>query len=174
MAGTCENCGTSFTFFGNSSNAGNGLCLKCDGERYQRAITAEAARKAENDPILAKEKADRDALASMLVTTEIGMADMEVVERHGVVGSDVAFGAGVLKDLAVGLSNTFGGRSDTMRKLMGDTRSLALAELRHEAHLLGANAVIGVAFTVTNIGHAGGNMTLMCATGTAATVKKRA
>lgn len=172
MSGNCRNCGTKFTFLGNSSSAGNGLCVKCDGERYQRALLEEAGRIDENDPALLAEKAMSAALAAILVTTETILPDLEVAQRHGIVGADVAFGAGPLKDIAVSLSNAFGGRSDTMRKLMADTRTLALEELRREAHALGANALIGVSFTITSIG-LNGTMTLMCATGTAVTVKSR-
>lgn len=172
MAGTCYKCGVKFTYFGNASSAGNGLCLKCDGDRHQRAVLSTTKPWVEDDPIVLAEKAVETAIAGILVTTETLMPDIEIVHRYGVVGADVAFGAGPLKDISVALSNAFGGRSETMRNLIGETRSVALQELKREAHALGANAVIGVAFTVSSIGQ-GGTMTLVCATGTAATVKMK-
>lgn len=170
MADNCSNCGTKFTFFGNSAKAAGGLCVKCDADRYQRAIIAEAERMRAEDPVVLLLDALEQELAAIIVSTETILPDLDIIARHGVVGSDVAFGGGPFKDLAVGLSNMFGGRSETMSKMMKDTRAVALDELKREAHALGANAVIGVAFTVTSISQ-NGQMTLMCATGTAVTVK---
>jgi uncharacterized protein YbjQ (UPF0145 family) len=170
LANSCTSCGAKFTFFGNSSDAGNGLCLKCDGDRYQKALIEERERHRVEHSVGIADAALAKALDTIVVSTETIVTDWDIAERLGIVGADVAFGAGPLKDIAVGFSNAFGGRSETMRKLMRDTRAIAIEELKREAHELGANAIIGVAFSVTDIGQVG-SMTLMCVTGTAVKVR---
>jgi uncharacterized protein YbjQ (UPF0145 family) len=125
-----------------------------------------ADRLAEVEAEEARQEAEKAALAAIVVTTEAAPIGLRVAACLGIVSADVAFGAGPLKDIAVGLSNAFGGRSDTMSTLMCDSRSTALQELRLEAAKLGATAPVGVGFTVTSIGQ-GGTMTLVSATGTA-------
>lgn len=156
----CLSCHAPFTFFGRS-DVGNGLCQPCDNARYEaenRAAGGGATFDADN-------AAKAAAVAAVLVTTE--QTYPGVGHRLGVVSADVAFGAGPLKDIAVGLRDAFGGRSETMSKLMRDSRATAVDELRREALALGAKAVIAVSFSVTALPAAGGTMTLVTATGTA-------
>ncbi len=89
-----------------------------------------------------------------------------MTERLGVVSADVAYGQHIGKDLLQGFRVIVGGRFAAFQKLIRESRETAIAELKAEAHKVGANAVIGVAFTVTNV-EMGLSMTLVSVTGTA-------
>lgn len=145
-------------------DVGNGICVPCDNARTE----------AERSPVVAAElaanAATREAVARILVTTEAAPVGLTVEQRLGIVSADVAFGMNILKDLVVGVRDLVGGRSETMQATIHSSRQVALEELKAQAHKVGANAVIGVAFTFTNIAMNGTSMVLVSATGTAATV----
>lgn len=70
-------------------------------------------------------------------------------------------------DLLVLLRDEWGGRSKKMQDALRSARVACLQELRKEAWLLGADAVIGIAFDYTELTGHGKSMTLLVASGTA-------
>ena len=161
---SCKQCGEKLGGLFGSQDSGNGLCLQCDGKRRQAAYREMA------QPALEKQSAEKAMLDAMIVTTESLVVNMDVVARHGIVSADVAYGQHAFKDMAIGLTDTFGGRSATLSKTLRESRATALDELKREAAALGANAVIAIEINITTVGYAG-SMTLVSATGTAVTLK---
>ena len=73
----------------------------------------------------------------MILTTTPSVEGRTITAYHGVVFGEVISGVNVLKDFAAGLSNFFGGRSNTYEDELMKARTQALAErqgvLEHRA-----------------------------------------
>ncbi len=80
----------------------------------------------------------------MILTTTPSVKGRTITAYHGVVFGEVISGVNVLKDFAAGLSNFFGGRSNTYEDELMKARTQALAELEQRAQILGADAVVGI------------------------------
>ena len=80
----------------------------------------------------------------MILTTTPSVEGRTITAYHGVVFGEVISGVNVLKDFAAGLSNFFGGRSNTYEDELMRARTQALAELEQRAQILGADAVVGI------------------------------
>ena len=76
----------------------------------------------------------------------------------------------IFKDLFAGIRDIVGGRSEAVQKTMRDSRRTALYELKKEAHMVGANAVVGVDLDYMEMSTAG-SMVLLVASGTAVIIE---
>lgn len=106
----------------------------------------------------------------MIVTTTPSVEGRKITDYRGVVFGEVISGVNVLKDFAAGLSNFFGGRSDTYEDELMTARATALAELEQRAAQVGANAVVGVDIDYEVLGSDNG-MLMVTASGTAVVVE---
>ena len=84
--------------------------------------------------------------------------------------AECAFGMNIFKDLFAGIRDIVGGRSEAVQKTMRDSRRTALYELKKEAHMVGANAVVGVDLDYMEMSTAG-SMVLLVASGTAVIIE---
>ena len=80
----------------------------------------------------------------MIVTTTQSVEGRKIVEYKGIVFGEVISGVNVVKDMMAGLTNFFGGRSNTYETELINARQNALKEMEERAFQLGANAVVGV------------------------------
>lgn len=87
-----------------------------------------------------------------------------------IVTAECAFGISIFKDLFAGVRNIVGGRSKAVQQTMRDARRTALYELKVEANLVGANAVVGVDLDYVELS-AGGSMVMLVASGTAVVIE---
>ena len=69
-----------------------------------------------------------------------------------------------------GVREIVGGRSEAVQRTMRDSRRTALYELKKEAHMVGANAVVGVDLDYMEMSTAG-SMVLLVASGTAVVIE---
>ena len=146
----------------------NGLCTEC----YEK--TAEADRQVEVREINeAKQKKDME-IESILVSTETMLQGINVQERMGVITAECAYGMHVFKDFFAAVRDVVGGRSKAVENTLKDARDAALYDLKSRAHDLGANAVISIDISYTQIGQGGHTMIVVVASGTAARVAKQA
>lgn len=106
----------------------------------------------------------------MIVTTTPSVEGKRIVDYRGIVFGEVISGVNVLKDFAAGLSNFFGGRSNTYEEELSNARVTALRELEDRAAALGANAVVGVDIDYEVLGSDNG-MLMVTASGTAVVVE---
>ncbi|MDP9801031.1 uncharacterized protein YbjQ (UPF0145 family) [Arcanobacterium wilhelmae] len=90
-------------------------------------------------------------------------------EYRGIVFGEVIQGVDAIKDFAAGLTNFFGGRSNSYEGELLRAREEALAEMEQRAQALGANAVVGVDIDYETLG-ANGSMIMVTASGTAVVV----
>ena len=107
-----------------------------------------------------------------MLTTETA-PNLNIIKRIEIVTSECAFGMNVFKDMFIAISNIVGGRSETVQKVMRESRKTALYELKREAHLVGANAVVGVDLDYIEMGSAGSSMVMLVASGTAVVIEEK-
>lgn len=74
------------------------------------------------------------------------------------------------KDLLTGLTDTFGGRSETTQTALRRARQSCFAELRREAYLQQADGVVGVTLAYSEMSGQGKSMLFLVASGTAVRV----
>ncbi len=105
----------------------------------------------------------------MIITTTNTIDGKTITSYKGIVFGEVVAGVNFIKDLAAGLSNIFGGRSDSYENELIEAREQAIEELKQRASSMGANAVIGIDVDYETLGQ--GNMLMVIASGTAVFVE---
>ena len=113
-----------------------------------------------------------DKIASDIVlTTESVLSGVDVIERLEIVSAECVFGMNMFRDWFAGIRDIFGGRSSASQKVLRDARRVCLTELRREALMVGANAVIAVDLNYNEISGDGKSMLFLVATGTACRIE---
>jgi len=102
----------------------------------------------------------------VIVTTTPTIEGKQIAEYKGIVFGEVISGVNFIKDFSAGLSNFFGGRSETYEDELIQARENAMREMQQRAFQLGANAVVGVAIDYEVLG-ANNGMLMVTASGTA-------
>ena len=102
----------------------------------------------------------------MIITTTPTIEGKKIVEYKGIVFGEVISGVNMVKDMMAGLTNIFGGRSNTYEIELINARQNALREMEERAAQLGANAVVGVDIDYEVLG-ADNGMLMVTASGTA-------
>ncbi len=106
----------------------------------------------------------------MICTTTPSVEGYRIVEYKGIVFGEVISGVNVIKDFTAGLSNFFGGRSNTYEEELVKARNQAMQEMEQRAVAIGANAVVGVDIDYEVLG-ADNGMLMVTASGTAVVVQ---
>lgn len=106
----------------------------------------------------------------MIMTTTPSIEGRRITEYKGVVFGEVIAGVDFVKDFAAGLSNFFGGRSNTYEQELMQARETALKELSDRAETLGADAVVGIDIDYETLGSNNG-MLMVTASGTAVRIE---
>lgn len=151
-----------------------GAIIIIDGEQQ---ITVEDGKNkilsgASYESLLNNTSEDTEDYRSLLITTSHILEGYKVVKTIDVVSSECVYGMHLFKDLFTAITDVFGGRSKTVQKVLRDARQTCLNELRREADLLGANAVIAVDLDYSELSGGHGTMLMLVATGTAVQVEK--
>ena len=156
MAKTCRTCGKPFGFLEFSDD---GICTAC----YK-----EDRKKRESTDTVTEQKRHTE-IEAIVLTTETA-PNLNITRRIEIVTAECAFGMNIFKDLFAGIRDIVGGRSEAVQKTMRDSRRTALYELKKEAHMVGANAVVGVDLDYMEMS-AAGSMVLLVASGTAVIIE---
>ena len=101
----------------------------------------------------------------MILTTTPKVEGYPVKNYLGIVFGEVVAGVNFVKDFAAGLTNFFGGRSNSYEDELIEARESAIREMAQRAEQMGANAVIGIDIDYEVLGQ--GNMLMVTAAGTA-------
>jgi uncharacterized protein YbjQ (UPF0145 family) len=133
---------------------------KAQKEEERKKITLEAESEV-------RERSSR--VSSILLTTETA-PNLNITKRIEIVTAECAFGMNIFKDLFAGVRDIVGGRSKAVQNSMRDARKTALYELKVEADLVGANAVVGVDLDYVELS-AAGSMVMLVASGTAVIIE---
>lgn len=102
----------------------------------------------------------------MISTTTGTIEGKRIVAYKGIVFGEVISGVNFLRDFSAGLTNFFGGRSNSYEEELQQARDAAISEMEQRAAARGANAVIGVDIDYEILG-TGNNMLMVSASGTA-------
>ena len=164
----CVKCGKKLNFFNSSIISKDmnqeKICFDCESQEFDK----------KNAVVLSSMKNEADVLAlkieSVILTTDYGH-DLKILKRVEIVTAECAFGMNIFKDLFAGVRDIVGGRSEAVQKTMRDARKTALFELKREAHLVGANAVIGVDLDYVELSNVG-SMIMLVASGTAVIIEE--
>jgi uncharacterized protein YbjQ (UPF0145 family) len=159
----CTECGKPTSF--NMS-----LCDECGAQSQTRSHQRAAAETAARDLAAAQIGTDADMI---LVTTASMLEGYRVVETIDIVTAECVFSMSFLQDWIANEDDSFGGRSETMQQVLRDARRRCLQELRTEAFLVGANAVIAVDLDYSEFSGQGKAMLFLVASGTAVHVEPR-
>ncbi len=106
----------------------------------------------------------------MIITTTNSIEGRQIQDYLGVVFGEMISGIDFVRDFTAGLTNFFGGRSNSYEEELVDTRKTALRELEERAARLGADAVVGVKMDYEVLGSDNG-MLMVTVSGTAVTLK---
>lgn len=108
----------------------------------------------------------------LILTTEFAMPDYRITKRLDIITAECVFGMNMFRDMFASVRDVLGGRSGASQKVLRDARKTCLAELRREALISGANAVIGVDLDYSEISGDGKSMLMVVASGTAVVVER--
>ena len=172
----CKQCGKDMGFADRiNAKSYDGKCISCSSkflqeENYQIKYASDPI-KAEADVKKAAEIEQlHKQINTILLTTETA-TNLNITKRIEIVTAECAFGMNIFKDLFAGVRDIVGGRSEAVQKTMRDARRTALYELKREAHLVGANAVVGVDLDYVELSSAG-SMIMLVASGTAVIIEE--
>jgi len=106
----------------------------------------------------------------MIITTSNNIEGHKIIDYKTIVFGEVISGVDFVKDFAAGLTNFFGGRSNSYEGELIEARENAIAEMQQRASAMGANAVIAVDIDYEVLG-ASNNMLMVTASGTAVIIE---
>jgi uncharacterized protein YbjQ (UPF0145 family) len=106
----------------------------------------------------------------MIISTTPTLEGKKIVEYKGIVFGEIVSGVDFIKDFAAGLTNFFGGRSNSYEGELIEARQNAIEEMKNRAFQMGANAVVSVDIDYEILGSAN-NMMMVIASGTAVVVE---
>ena len=106
----------------------------------------------------------------VILTTTPSIEGKRITKYCGIVTGEAILGANIFKDLFAGIRDIVGGRSATYEGELRSARDIALAEIKHAAVELGANAVVGVDIDYETVGGSG-SMLMVTVSGTAVVIE---
>jgi uncharacterized protein YbjQ (UPF0145 family) len=135
-----------------------------------QSLCRQCAKSAKLSPQKQEDISKRSSEIEAIVLTTETAPNLNITRRIEIVTAECAFGMNIFKDLFAGIRDIVGGRSEAVQKTMRDSRRTALYELKKEAHMVGANAVVGVDLDYMEMSSAG-SMVLLVASGTAVIIE---
>ena len=120
----------------------------------------------------AARQASKQQINAVKLTTTPTYPNLEIEEVKGVITSECVFGMNIFRDFFAGMSDFFGGRSESSQKVLRDARETCLNELKKEAYELGADGVVGIDLDYSEISGKGKGMLFLVASGTAVKFKE--
>jgi uncharacterized protein YbjQ (UPF0145 family) len=159
----CKECGARLGFLSRSE----GLCLDCAAAAFKAGEGKRLEALQQTQEVTQHREA---TISAVLLTTETA-PNLKITKRIEIVTAEVAEGMHIFKDLFASVRDIVGGRSEAVQNTMRDARRTVLYELKREAHLVGANAVVGVDFDYVELGAPATNMILLVASGTAVVIE---
>jgi len=107
---------------------------------------------------------------NIILTTE-STSNIEIKERLGIISAECVYGVNIFKDLMASVRDLVGGRNKSSQSILKEARVQVLEELKEEALMIGANAVVAVDIDYSEISGGGKSMLFVVATGTAVLAK---
>mgnify|MGYP001315560402 CR=1 FL=1 len=144
----------------------------CRASHFDKYYADALAQEMEEDALEHEEQNLKDEelkanLERIILTTVTSVDNNRPYKEIEVITAECVFGMNIFRDLFAGFSDAFGGRSKASQKVLRDLRKTCLEELRHEAYVLNADAVIGVDLDYSEFSGGGKSMLFLVASGTA-------
>ena len=109
---------------------------------------------------------------NIVITSSMFVAGKEIEQEIEFITAECVYGMHLFKDMFAGFRDFFGGRSKAVQDTLRDARRNALTELRREALIVGADAVIAVDLDYQELsGGQKNGMLMLVASGTAVRLK---
>jgi uncharacterized protein YbjQ (UPF0145 family) len=150
------------------------MCKPCRSASLERekAVQDEQERRLVDAGLTANVSAPilDEKAAHIILTTGLDIPGRRTDRIVSIVGAEAAVGMNIFRDIANNWVDTLGGRSGSVQKVLKDAREIAMRELKREAFLLGADAVVSVDLDYNQVntsGGSGGSIVFVAATGTA-------
>ncbi|QLH11863.1 hypothetical protein DSQ20_05710 [Nitrosarchaeum sp. AC2] len=102
-----------------------------------------------------------------VVTTTLNVEGRDIIAYLGIVSGQAVIGLMFLKDMVMGLTDAFGGRSGIMERNFRTAKEDVIKQMTEEARKMGGNAVVGVDIKFNSIEGKNKQMLMVVATGTA-------
>lgn len=114
-------------------------------------------------------------MQSVIVATTPSLEGHQIEAYVSVINAQVVLGVDAWKDMMGSIRSWWGGRANGLEKELQAGFNLALDDLKKEAILAGANAVVGIEFDggMEVAGDVGSNDKMMVVTATGTAVKVR-
>lgn len=132
----------------------SGNCKNC------RGVNTEKTR----DEIL--KDVPENEFKKIIITTESN-SPFEIENRLGIITAECVLGLNIFKDMFAGIRDMVGGRNKSSQDALKEAKNYVLEELKREAYVLGANAVIAIDLDYSEFTGAGKSMLFVVASGTA-------
>ena len=87
----------------------------------------------------------------MLMTSQDGFSDHEIVETLGIVRGSVVRARHLGRDIVAGLCNIIGGEVKEYSKLIAESRQQATDRMVEDAKALGADAIVTLRYTTSAV-----------------------
>ena len=166
MAKKCTCCGKDIGFLSTIEVENKKYCVECS-EIVKKELKDDKERRSQITPEQTKH---------IICTTTPSIEGYKIVEYISIVNVQVILGVDAWRDLMGSFRSWWGGRAESLEKELRAGFQLANDDLKKEAFLLNANAIIGVEFDggMELAGDAGTNdkMMVVSATGTAVNIEK--
>ena len=165
MAQACAGCGKKIGMMSTVEVEGRKFCADCAKTEKAR-VKEERQQRLEITP---------EQMEAVIVATTPSLDGYEVEGYVSVINAQVVLGVDAWKDMMGSLRSWWGGRAKGLEKELQAGFNLALDDLKKEAILAGANAVIGIEFDggMEVAGDVGSNDKMMVVTATGTAVKVR-
>ena len=98
----------------------------------------------------------------MIISTTPTLEGQPISEYLGVVTGETIVGANILKDFLATVRDIVGGRSAAYERALHDAREQAIREMAERAHLMGADAVVGMDLDYEVLGSGNGMLMVTC------------
>jgi len=145
----CESCGKEVKQrYTSKYKPNHWLCFECKEE--------------EKEPLDMIEM--KDELRNIIVTTTHTIYGKKIVQYLDVISVELIEGLSVFKDFGAGIADVFGGSASGYQKTLNKMKEAAFIKLKEKAHILGANAIIGIDL---DYGDLRGSMLMLVVNGTA-------
>jgi uncharacterized protein YbjQ (UPF0145 family) len=106
----------------------------------------------------------------MIITTTPNIEGRKILEYLGIVTGEAIIGANIIRDIFASVRDVVGGRSESYEISLREAREAAFREMKEEALMKGANAIVGVYIDYEMVG--GGSMMMVAISGTAVTTDR--
>ncbi|OAB25670.1 Uncharacterized conserved protein YbjQ, UPF0145 family [Flavobacterium fryxellicola] len=108
----------------------------------------------------------------ILVITTSSVESIKIKKYLKPVSAHIVAGTNLFSDFFGGLTDVFGGRSSTYQNQLSSLYNEAIERIKHNAHEIGGNCVIGLSIDMDEISGKGKSMFMLTAVGTAVVIEK--